>query len=249
MKQEIFDIKNVKVFFNENQFWRSIPDPAVIIIPQLDYLNALLYFLETNKNVLPEWDVITLFMIGVSRCSKYNTVSLGSELQLYTQEDLDMLKNYLNGNSFWSIDDFCNRYNLNKQFCIEYFESLQWEFRIRSREEEKYLNDQSRKQLKITEIGQSRELKKAESGFIYVIANGKKYKIGKTKNFHNRYQQLCTSNPNELEVIVLKKITNYHEIEELLLHKYSDKRISGEWFLLKEEDILDIKQILDTTNE
>lgn len=61
------------------------------------------------------------------------------------------------------------------------------------------------------------------------------YKIGKSKNPRKRLKTLSTGNPN------MKLITIINENIETSLHrKYKSNLISGEWFSLQNQDIIDI---------
>lgn len=78
--------------------------------------------------------------------------------------------------------------------------------------------------------------------FIYIIKNGKNYKIGQSKCVKNRLTQLQTSHSEKLEIIETYS-TNYPNIDEKYLHEiFKLKHIRGEWYQL---DFNDLKKIAD----
>ena len=113
-----------------------------------------------------------------------------------------------------------------KPFLIE-FERL---LPILKQREENYNKKQEKK-----------EKYKNEEGFIYLIKSNNMYKIGKTKNIKTRIQSIKTSTPFLLEIVHTQKYINYHKIEKHLHTEFKDKRVSGEWFNLTENDIEYIK--------
>ena len=85
---------------------------------------------------------------------------------------------------------------------------------------------------------------KKESGFIYIINVGKYFKIGRAKNFVERFKCYVTENPGKPEVVFCKKVANYIEAEKILLKEFSPKRFRGEWFKLSEIDVERAKAII-----
>jgi hypothetical protein len=77
---------------------------------------------------------------------------------------------------------------------------------------------------------------------VYLISSDeqgqKKYKIGYTKNnVEKRLKQLKTGNSNDLTI---EKVFNSKwgtKIEAILHRKYSNSKISGEWFYLSEKEV------------
>jgi len=67
-------------------------------------------------------------------------------------------------------------------------------------------------------------------GYVYIIKNGNRYKIGKTKNHPcRRAEQLTLGSAGE--IIYFCKYKNYHHIEKELHLLMKDKRIlNSEWF-------------------
>jgi len=86
--------------------------------------------------------------------------------------------------------------------------------------------------------------KEKQEGYIYVIKNGKFYKIGRAKRPKERMKTYKTESPNEIEVILCKKVDDYVETEKALLTLFEDKQHRGEWFELDDRDITKIRTIL-----
>ena len=79
------------------------------------------------------------------------------------------------------------------------------------------------------------------SGWLYLIRNGDLYKIGITKNFKNRMQQLKPD-------YVIAKIYSFHfkKLEKELHKQYKDVRIpQTEYFRLNNLQINEIKKIFN----
>lgn len=83
-----------------------------------------------------------------------------------------------------------------------------------------------------------------EQGYIYVIKVLGYYKIGKTQNPNNRFGEY-TKLMQEPEIIILKKVCDYHNVEIELHNMYSHKHTRGEWYSLEDNDIYDIKWYLE----
>lgn len=81
------------------------------------------------------------------------------------------------------------------------------------------------------------------NSFVYLITNGKEYKIGKTDNVSNRIKQLQTGNPYKLEllgIIECESSSEAYMVEKELHTKYKDVAAIGEWFDLEITHICDI---------
>lgn len=81
-------------------------------------------------------------------------------------------------------------------------------------------------------------------GYIYVIEDTKNNscKIGVSKNnVKNRLSSMQTSNPNKLKILYKKKIKHYIKLEEMMHMEFKEKRLSGEWFKLNNDDIEYVK--------
>lgn len=73
--------------------------------------------------------------------------------------------------------------------------------------------------------------------YTYLATDGKKYKIGKSKNPIKRVSGMKTSNP---DIILLGYVEQ--DLEKELHNKYKDKHIVREWYNLNE---LDLKQLFE----
>jgi len=82
------------------------------------------------------------------------------------------------------------------------------------------------------------------SGYIYVIKSLHLYKIGRSKYLNKRIKAYKLYNPFGIETIYSVRVKDHERVERLLHTKYKDKRVSGEWFELKEEDLETLKQFL-----
>ena len=81
------------------------------------------------------------------------------------------------------------------------------------------------------------------------------FKIGMTKKIsvNDRLSSFKTYSPYPIEVITIIETENAYELERKLHHKFKDKRLSGEFFNLNEQDIEYIKnyhqsELLKTIN-
>lgn len=76
---------------------------------------------------------------------------------------------------------------------------------------------------------------------VYLISCGdidKQYKIGFTRRkVENRIKEFKTGNSNNLEIVSVFESKWGTKIEAFLHRKYFDKKISGEWFILDEEEV------------
>ena len=91
----------------------------------------------------------------------------------------------------------------------------------------------------------SKETKEKQSGYIYIMECGGKYKIGLSKNVERRKKEL-NNRPFPVNIIYKSKLINdVYLIEEELHHCFKEQRINGEWFNLKENHINIIKEYLE----
>ena len=88
------------------------------------------------------------------------------------------------------------------------------------------------------------EKQKSIPGFIYIVKVGKYFKIGRAKNFVERFKCYITENPEKAEIMFCKKVDNYIEAEKILLKEFSSKRFRGEWFRLSRADVERAKKII-----
>lgn len=88
------------------------------------------------------------------------------------------------------------------------------------------------------------EIKKKQSGYIYFVKSLDLYKIGRSKNLKNRFQNYTTENPHGAELLASKLVEDYISFETDLLHKYKQFVHRGEWFSLPKEKIQEITSLL-----
>lgn len=89
-------------------------------------------------------------------------------------------------------------------------------------------------------------------GYVYVICDSyaNTYKIGVTKNkVDKRMKELKTGNSSDLFVLTYFESEHYKEVEKLFHRKYSYLRVSGEWFELPDEIILNIEKVFSDIEE
>ena len=87
----------------------------------------------------------------------------------------------------------------------------------------------------------NRSYEKKKSGFVYVIQSNKYYKIGQTKKLNARLGDLSRTCPDGIELITSVFSEDVKSLEASFHHKFSSKRIHGEWFELDNNDIAYIK--------
>lgn len=90
------------------------------------------------------------------------------------------------------------------------------------------------------------------NSYVYIITNGKEYKIGKADNVGNRIKQLQTGNPCKLEllgVIECESSAEAYTLEKELHTIYKNVANIGEWFTLEINHILDIDSRFTTCSE
>ena len=80
-----------------------------------------------------------------------------------------------------------------------------------------------------------------QRGYVYIIRNenSKIVKIGKSLNLTSRLNNFKTSFGSGLILVGFFYCENYNDLENQLHKKFFDKKVSGEWFDLSEQQILD----------
>lgn len=83
------------------------------------------------------------------------------------------------------------------------------------------------------------------SGFVYLLCDGEKFKIGMTKqkDIQNRIVELQTGNPNEIFISSYYKTDYPYRIEQMMHLRYNESRVKNEWF------DLNAKQVINFINE
>lgn len=80
-------------------------------------------------------------------------------------------------------------------------------------------------------------------GYVYLICNASKsvFKIGKTgQSIEKRLKQIQGQHYEKLEVYGFIKATDMDTLERDLHREWAEKRITGEWFTISEDDALSI---------
>lgn len=79
-------------------------------------------------------------------------------------------------------------------------------------------------------------------GFVYLLCDGEKFKIGMTKNkITKRILELQTGNPNEIWV------RNYYEtdypakIEKMMHVRHASSNVKNEWFDMTVDEVINFK--------
>ena len=76
--------------------------------------------------------------------------------------------------------------------------------------------------------------------YTYIMKSHNLHKIGKANNVETRLKQFQTGNPY---IEVVRSIEGSYEMN---LHElYKDKRVTGEWFKLSEEDLIEIDRYIE----
>jgi hypothetical protein len=81
------------------------------------------------------------------------------------------------------------------------------------------------------------------SGYVYVLAGGGYYKIGKTIDIDSRLDQIEPQLPFEVELVHTIETDDIDILEDELHERYAAKRTNGEWFQLSESDIKNLKRM------
>ena len=84
---------------------------------------------------------------------------------------------------------------------------------------------------------------RTRSGFVYVLRGAGYYKIGLSKNVDRRMEQIEPKLPFETELLCTIATDDMHRLESELHKRFADKRASGEWFQLTENDVEYIKSL------
>lgn len=81
-------------------------------------------------------------------------------------------------------------------------------------------------------------------GYVYLLCDGEKFKIGMTKqkDINKRIKELQTGNPNEIWLHSYYETDNPLKIEKLMHAKHHMTNIKNEWFDLSVSDVLNFKK-------
>ena len=73
---------------------------------------------------------------------------------------------------------------------------------------------------------------------VYLIGDNEgRYKIGCTKDPKTRLKQLQTANAAGLKIVHAVDVNNNFKVEHVMHRRYAHKNISGEWFVLDEQEV------------
>lgn len=75
--------------------------------------------------------------------------------------------------------------------------------------------------------------------YLYIIKNNEYYKIGYSSNFSKRIKSYKT-HLGGVELVYLTKQYNCFELENEIHDMFTHKRLTGEWFELDEEELIEI---------
>ena len=80
--------------------------------------------------------------------------------------------------------------------------------------------------------------------YIYIVKCHQFYKIGITFDVDKRINFLQCGNPYPIEIIYLVRCPEVRLVEQSIHQCFIDKKIRGEWFILNDKDIEDIKETI-----
>jgi hypothetical protein len=80
-------------------------------------------------------------------------------------------------------------------------------------------------------------------GFVYLIKSKLDYKIGYSKEIHNRNKIFNVKLPFQWEFAKIFCLEDYKLFEKFLHNIFVDKKLNGEWFDLNEEDLVSIEKV------
>jgi hypothetical protein len=82
-----------------------------------------------------------------------------------------------------------------------------------------------------------KRLPKKRTGFIYIMQAGQWYKIGRTRDLHERLRLLGTIPPFPASILHAFGCQDTYAAEGYLHRLFASKRVRGEWFLLEGADL------------
>lgn len=82
------------------------------------------------------------------------------------------------------------------------------------------------------------------SGFVYLLCDGEKFKIGMTKrsSIEERIAELQTGNPNEIFISMYHKTDYPDKVEKMMHQRYFSSKVKNEWFDLSIEQVLNFNK-------
>lgn len=83
-------------------------------------------------------------------------------------------------------------------------------------------------------------------GFVYLICDGERFKIGvTTTTLKKRLRELQTGNPNELWISKSYKTLTPFRLEQLLHVKFKINKVKNEWFELNAHEVINFNKTCD----
>lgn len=81
-------------------------------------------------------------------------------------------------------------------------------------------------------------------GFVYLLCDGSKFKIGMTKckNINKRIKELQTGNPYEIWLKSYYETDYPYKIEQMMHTRYMTSKFKNEWFELNANDVINFKK-------
>ena len=79
-------------------------------------------------------------------------------------------------------------------------------------------------------------------GYVYLLCDGEKFKIGMTKNkIEKRVAELQTGNPNEIWVHSYYETQHPLKIEKMMHGRHASSNVKNEWFDLSVSEVINFK--------
>ncbi len=79
-------------------------------------------------------------------------------------------------------------------------------------------------------------------GYVYLLCDGEKFKIGMTKNkIEKRVAELQTGNPNEIWVHSYYETQYPLKIEKMMHGRHASSNVKNEWFDLSVSEVINFK--------
>ena len=134
---------------------------------------------------------------------------------------------------------------IDLQEAKECIERLQKTYSILSQEDISEINllADKRHEQRHEQQSQEKHFEKKIKGYVYFLKSGKHIKIGRCENLSNRITQIKLQLPNPALLIHAIKTNDCIQCEKDFHKQYASKKSNGEWFLLSEADIKEIKKI------
>lgn len=134
-----------------------------------------------------------------------------------------------------------SRHCVSKEKGLEYAKCLYDFYSVATDEQIEEYNDVIDEEIILEMKNQTinKKPKKQENGYVYFIESDSGYiKIGKTFNLKTRMKSLKNASPHNLKLLCYIKSDEYSELEMIFHKKFSEKRVNGEWFDIKIDNVL-----------